>query len=142
MKNILFLTIFIFMSSTILFAEETRAKTFNIGNGGILKIKPLGFGFDIQIIYNKASEAPDVVKENLENSNPAYNLRSKRLSFDVKFLDRGGYEVCKQSLLFSDFILDETNDPPVAVLNSQTEECGVNSYNKVYSVVVNYDSPY
>jgi hypothetical protein len=140
MKKALLLILIIFFGLAVLSAEEPRVKTFEIGDGGIVKLEPVGTGFSIQIIYTQAQNAPQVVRENLKDTVSTGAPRDIRLTFNARFLDENGNEVCRQRFLFSDFALDDTNDPPAIVLTSQTEECGVNSFVKVNSVAVDYNS--
>jgi hypothetical protein len=140
MKKALLLILIIFFGLADLSAQEPLVKTFEIGDGGIVKIEPAGLGFNIQIIYSKAQDAPKVVRENLKDTISTGAPRDIRLTFTVKLLGEGGNQVCQQHFLLSDFSLDDTNDPPAIVLNSQTEECGVNSFARVNSVVVDYNS--
>ncbi|MCX5694423.1 MAG: hypothetical protein NT014_04765 [Candidatus Omnitrophica bacterium] len=140
MKKVFLLIAFFIISSSAVFAQD-QCKTFEIGDGGIVKITPEGSLLSVQIIYNNASDAPETVKEKLRINDPAAKQEFTPSRFKIKFLNEEGAELCNDALFFGDFTLDETADQPKAVLKYQAGgQCGTISYSKINSVVVNYDS--
>jgi hypothetical protein len=140
MKKILFLIIFFLISLNILFAEKQESKKFNLEDGGVVRIMPIGGTLDVQIIYNKASEAPEAAQENLGVNDSTDRPGEASSRFSIKLLDEDGYKVCEQFPSFSEFSLDETDDQPKIILGYQTAQCGINSYNKIASVIVDYSN--
>jgi len=138
MKKILFLAVFVFLISSLLFAAEEAAKSFDIGDGGIVKIHPVGNYLNIQIVYDHIADAPEAAQENLKVSDTAGRQKRSTYNFSIKLLDGDGYVVCGQFLSFSGFFLDESGDQPKIVLGYQTAQCGVNSIERISSVAVDY----
>jgi len=140
MKKVLFLVMFMFIISGILFAENQQMKTFDIGDGGIVKIAPVGDTLDVQIIYNNVLEAPELAKEKLGVNSSVNRSIGGSVRFSVKLLDEDGNEICQQIPSFEEFSLDQTDVQPKIILKYQTAQCGINSYDKVASVAVDYSN--
>jgi hypothetical protein len=139
MKKLLFLVIFVLISFTILFAEEEEeGKKFDIANGGIVRLLPMGGVLNVKIIYDDASKAPEVTKHNLGDNGRTGRLRKGPSRFNVKLLADNGAVICKQSLSFDDFILGQSDGHPIITLEYRTQQCGINSYEKIAAVVVDY----
>lgn len=141
MKKIFLLIVFCIICAGAAFAQEPQLKTFEIGDGGIVKIAPEGSLLVIQIIYNKVSDAPKPVQERFRAVAPYERTEYVPLQFSIRFLNEDGAEVCRELLFFNDFILDETDEQPKAVLQFQSGgQCGIYSYSKISSVAVDYNS--
>jgi hypothetical protein len=138
MRKILFLIMFILANSTILFAEE-EGKKFEIGNGGVVKVLPMGSVLNVQIIYDDVSKAPEVTKQNIGDNGRTGRLRKGPSRFNVKLLGENGSVLCKQSLSFDDFILGDSEEGRQGIiLDYRTQQCGINSYERIASAVVDY----
>ena len=137
MKKILFLVMFVLVSLTILFAEEA-GKKFDIENGGVVKVLPMGSVLNVQIIYDDVSRAPEVTKQNLGDNGKTGKLRKGPSRFNVKLLSGNGSVICKQPLSFDSFILGKSEGHSRIILEYQIQQCGINSYEKIASVVVDY----
>jgi len=162
MKKLILLLTLILLSSSLLYADDT--KTFNTADGGIVKIKPFWNGFDMQLIYDSVANAPKKVKQYLkiepthegpwsdynDTARPSldeiYNSQSTVPGFDnpmtagifnMKFLDKDGFELCNEDFYYSKFALDETTNHPRIVLREKVEEWGLNA-NKIVSVLIDY----
>jgi hypothetical protein len=100
----------------------------------------MGSVLNVQIIYDQISEAPQPVQENMEYDLETGKTRTIKYRFNVKLFDRGGYLVCKQPCFFKDFVLDKTGQHPKIMMSYQTQGCGINSYEKIASAVVDYNN--
>ncbi|MDD5130934.1 MAG: hypothetical protein PHS66_07820 [Candidatus Omnitrophica bacterium] len=140
MEKKLFLIAFFMISVNLVFAQDPQFRTFEIGDGGIVKIMPEGGMVDVQIIYNKISDAPEPVKEKLGINVSSGKLEFVPLQFSIKLLNAEGAVVCRQVLLFSDFTVDETTDQPKAVLSYRAGGQCSGNYDKINSVSVDYSN--
>ena len=131
---------FFMVSASPTFAQDQQFKTFEIGDGGIVKIMPEGSMIDIQIIYNKVSDAPEPAKEKLGINALSDKLEFVPLQFSIKLLNAEGAVVCRQVLLFSDFTLDETVDQPKVVLGYRAGGQCSGNYDKINSVALDYSN--
>ncbi len=146
MKKLILLLTLILLSSSILYADDT--KTFNTADGGIVKIKPFWNGFDMQLIYDPVANAPNNVKQYLKiepthegpwsdyGSVPGF-ANPLGDTFNMKFLDKDGFELCNEDFYYSKFALDETTNHPRIVLREKVEGWGLNA-NKIFSVLIDY----
>jgi hypothetical protein len=137
MKKVLLAAIFMLIGSGVLFAED-QAKKFDIGDGGVVKIEPSRNTLGIQIIYNNVSEAPRLAKEKLGIDGPANRLIGDSVKFTVTLLDGSGSRICQQKLSFNEFYLDQTDTKPKILFDYQTAQCGINSFDRIGDVVVDY----
>jgi hypothetical protein len=137
MKKVVFLLAFVLIGLTFLFAEE-QFKKFDIGDGGIVKIRSLGGSFDVKIIYDKVENAPAMVRENIESNKYGKMPRNASSRFSVKFLDDNGREVSKQEPFFTDFTLEDTEKGSIIVLKYQAQGYSKNIYDRIASVAVDY----
>lgn len=138
MKKLIFLIMFVLLSSGLLYADET--KTFNTADGGIVKIKPAWGGFDIYLIYDPISKAPKNVKQYFKDTSSRDvdgKLKWALSMFNMKFLGKAGFELYNQNLYYKDFNLDETGEHPKIVLRDKAGKLGL-SIDKIVSVLINY----
>ncbi len=143
MKKLILLLTLILLSSSILYADDT--KTFNTADGGIVKIKPFWNGFDMQLIYDPVANAPKNVKQYLKikitHEGPWSDYSEvpgfENPTFNIKFLDKDGFEIYNQDLYYSEFALDKITGHPRVVLRYKVEVWGLNA-NKIFSVLIDY----
>jgi len=144
MKKTLFLILFVLFAWNLLWAQneddllKLNAKEYNIGDGGIISFSPAGpRSLNVNISYNRPSEAPQKAKEHLGMDRDG-KLKGVTDKFTVKILDEGGREMCRQSLSYNDFTASRTSSGGSIGYGYTAQGCGRNGYEKVGGAIVEY----